>query len=98
MSDKPTNVHPELGGSGPLKVLPLVLEPDPARTVVRPFGFDYPAAFAEERGSRPLLVAERVLGLDETDLHQIVDMMLGPMRARHRNVEAVLLRRYDELA
>ena len=98
MNDKLTNLHPELGGGGPLKVLPLVLEPDPARTVIRPFGFAYPAAFAGERDSRPLVVAERVLALDEADLFQIVDMMLGPMRARHRNVEAVLLRRYDELA
>jgi predicted GH43/DUF377 family glycosyl hydrolase len=94
----PTNVHPELGSGSLLKVLPLVLEPDPARTIVRPFGFAYPAAFAEERDSRPLVVAERVLGLDEADLLQIVDLMLGSMRARHRNVEAVLLRRYDELA
>ena len=46
MNDKLTNLHPALGGGGPLKVLPLGLEPDPARTVVRPFGFAYPAAFA----------------------------------------------------
>ena len=49
MDDKRTNVRLELGRAGPLKVLPLVLEPDPARTVIRPFGFAYPAAFAEGR-------------------------------------------------
>ena len=38
-----------------------------------------------------------MLGLDEAELFQILDIVLGPMRARHRNAEAVLLRRYDEL-
>lgn len=97
MDDKPTNIRLEPGSSGPLKVLPLVLEPDPARTVVRPFGFAYPAAFAGERDSRPLVVAQRVLGLNEAELLEILDIVLGPMRARHRNAEAVLLRRYHEL-
>ena len=63
-----TNVRPELGGPGPLKVLPLMLEPDPARTVVRPFDFAYPPAFAEELGNRRLIVAQRVLDLDEAEL------------------------------
>ena len=92
-----TNIRPELGGPGPLTVLPLMLEPDPARTVIRPFDFAYPPAFAEERGSRRLIVARRVLDLDEADQAQIVDRMLVEMRKRHRNVEAGLLRRYEEL-
>lgn len=92
-----TNVRPELGGPGPLKVLPLVLEPDPARTVIRPFDFAYPSAFAEERGNRRLVVAQRVLDLEETDRTWIVDRMLGEMRQRHRNVEATFMRRYEEL-
>ena len=92
-----TNVRPELGGPGPLNVLPLMLEPDPARTVIRPFDFGYPPAFAEERGNRRLVVAQRVLDLDKADLARIVDRMLGEMRQRHRNVEATLMRRYDEL-
>jgi predicted GH43/DUF377 family glycosyl hydrolase len=92
-----TNVRPELGGPGPLNVLPLMLEPDPARTVIRPFDFGYPPAFAEERGNRRLVVAQRVLDLDKSDLARIVDRMLGEMRQRHRNVEATFMRRYDEL-
>ena len=32
--------------------LPLELKPDPARTVIRPFGFSYPKEFAEGRPTR----------------------------------------------
>jgi predicted GH43/DUF377 family glycosyl hydrolase len=92
-----TNVRPELGGPGPLTVLSLMLEPDPARTVIRPFDFGYPPAFAEERGNRRLVVAQRVLDVDKADLAWIVDRMLAEMRQRHRNVEATFMRRYEEL-
>jgi predicted GH43/DUF377 family glycosyl hydrolase len=101
MSDNAANGRPGLG-DGPLKVIghwdvPLLLEPDPGRTVLRPFGFSYPAGFAEDPDSRPLVVAQRVLGLDPAQLAQASELMLEPMRARHRNAEAVLLRRYAEL-
>ena len=92
-----TNVRPELGGPGPLTVLPLMIEPNPARTVIRPFDFGYPSAFAEELGSRRAIVAHRVLDLAEADQAWIVDRMLGEMRNRHRNVETTFLRRYEEL-
>jgi predicted GH43/DUF377 family glycosyl hydrolase len=93
-----TSVHPELGEPGPLKVLPLMLEPDPARTVIRPFDFAYPSAFAADRQDRRLVVARRVLDLGEAEQDRIVDRMLAAMRERHRNVEAVFLRRFDELS
>ena len=92
-----TNVRPGLGGPGPLTVLPLMLEPDPARTVIRPFDFAYPSAFVEERGNRRLVVAKRVLDLNEAMHVRIVERMLGEMRQRHRNVEATFMRRYEEL-
>ena len=92
-----TNVRPELGGPGPLTVLPLMLEPNPARTVIRPFDFGYPAAFVAERGDRRLVVAKRVMDLDGARQAWIVATMLDAMRLRHRNIEATLMRRYDEL-
>ena len=91
-------VHPQLGGPGPLNLLPVMLEPDPARTVIRPFDFAYPSAFSGDREDRRLVVARRVLALNEAEQDDIVDLMLGAMRERHRNVEAVFLRRYEELA
>jgi predicted GH43/DUF377 family glycosyl hydrolase len=96
MSDKAANGRPGIE-SGPLRVLPLLLEPDPGRTVLRPFDFSYPAGFAEDLGNRPLIVARRVLSLEPAQLAQALRIMLEPMRARHRNAEAVLLRRYGEL-
>ncbi|HEY2599858.1 MAG TPA: glycosidase, partial [Candidatus Dormibacteraeota bacterium] len=96
MSDKVANDLPALG-SGPLKVAPLLLQPDPGRTVLRPFDFAYPEDFAEDLDSRSLAVARRVLSLDQPQLAQALKLMLEPMRARHRNAEAVLLRRYGEL-
>lgn len=92
-----TRVHPQLGGPGPFKQLPPILEPDPRRTVVRPFDFDYPAAFAGDRESRRLVVARRVLDLDAAQQDRILGRMLQAMHERHRNVEEVFLRRYDEL-
>jgi hypothetical protein len=75
-----TNVRPELGGPSPLKELPLKLHPDPARTVIRPFDFAYPAAFAEDLGNRRLIVARRVLDLDEAEQSRIVEGMIAEMR------------------
>jgi predicted GH43/DUF377 family glycosyl hydrolase len=92
-----TNVRPELGGAGPLKELPLKLYPDPARTVIRPFDFAYPPAFAEELGNRRMIVARRVLGLDQAEQSRIAERLVAEMRNRHRNVEATFMRRYDEL-
>jgi predicted GH43/DUF377 family glycosyl hydrolase len=96
MNDRMVQDRP-IVAAGPLKVLPLLLEPDPSRTVLRPFDFAYPPAFATDHLSRPLIVAERVLGLEPDELAQTLDLLLEPMRLRHRNAEAVLLRRYAEL-
>jgi predicted GH43/DUF377 family glycosyl hydrolase len=91
------SAHPELGGPGPFQVLPLLLEPDPARTVLRPFDFAYPTAFAGDREDRRLVVARRVLELEEAEQDRLVGRMLEAMHERHRNAEAVFLRRYAEL-
>ncbi|HET9414256.1 MAG TPA: hypothetical protein VFO74_09015, partial [Pseudolabrys sp.] len=70
------SAHPELGGPGPFHVLPLMLEPDPARTVLRPFDFAYPTAFAGDREDRRLVVARRVLDLEEAEQDRLVGRML----------------------
>jgi predicted GH43/DUF377 family glycosyl hydrolase len=73
------------------------LWPDPSRTVIRPFGFGYPAAFADGRTPRAQVVADRVRALDEDMRRRMQDLLLAPMRERHRNVEQVLLRRFEEV-
>jgi predicted GH43/DUF377 family glycosyl hydrolase len=77
--------------------LDLELRPDPARTVIRPFGFGYPEAFADGRTPRAQVVADRVRALDEDQRARMKDLLLTPMRERHRNVEQVLLRRFGEV-
>ncbi|RZK93220.1 MAG: glycosidase, partial [Methylobacterium sp.] len=78
--------------------LDIQLQPDPSRTVIRPFSFDYPAAFADDgRPPRPKAVVDRIRALDDTMRTRMRDLLLTPMRERHRNVEQVLLRRFEEM-
>ena len=44
--------------------LDLELRPDPSRTVLRPFSFGYPDAFAAGRVSRAQAVVDRIAALD----------------------------------
>jgi len=75
----------------------LMLEPDPSRTVIRPFGFSYPAAFAGGRPPRAVAVARHVMALDAHERAGLLAAMLAPMRARHRNADTLFLRRFEEV-
>jgi predicted GH43/DUF377 family glycosyl hydrolase len=77
--------------------LDVELKPDPSRTVIRPFSFDYPAAFADGRLPRPQVVADRLRALDDAMRARMLDLLLTPMCERHRNVEQVLRRRFEEV-
>lgn len=77
--------------------LDVELRPDPARTVIRPFNFGYPKAFGDDRTPRQQAVADRVRALDDGMRTRMKDLLMVPMRERHRNVEQVLLRRYEEV-
>jgi predicted GH43/DUF377 family glycosyl hydrolase len=77
--------------------LDVELRPDPSRTVVRPFDFGYPPAFADGRPPRAQVVADRVRALDAGRRARMKELLLTPMRERHRNVDQVLLRRFAEV-
>ena len=77
--------------------LDLVLKPDPARTVIRPFSFGYPDEFAQGRPTRAQAVADRVRVLDAPMRERMRKLLLEPMRERHHNVEQVLFRRFEEV-
>ena len=77
--------------------LDVQLRPDPSRTVIRPFSFGYPPAFSEDRPPRAQVVADRVRALDDDMRKRMRDLLLTPMRERHRNVEQVLIRRFEEV-
>ncbi|MFK4873628.1 glycoside hydrolase family 130 protein [Novosphingobium sp. ZW T3_23] len=77
--------------------LKLELRPDPGRTVIRPFHFEYPPAFAGQRPPRPRVIVERLLSLENDVRERMIGFVMGPMQARHRNAEAVFLRQIEGL-
>ena len=78
--------------------LPIVLKPDSARVVIRPF---IPAededAFATAGCSRAQRVANRVLTLDPTDVADELHGIVASLSEHHRNVKRVLLRRFHDV-
>ena len=77
--------------------LDIELKPDPSRTVVRPFSFGYPGAFADGRTPRPIAVIDRLVSLDGEMRTRMRELLMASMGERHRNVEGVLRRRYEEV-
>jgi predicted GH43/DUF377 family glycosyl hydrolase len=75
--------------------LELELKPDPARTVIRPFHFDYPDAFAAGKPSRMQAVVDRVLSQDDETRERMFAYVAGPMRERHRDADSMFLRQVD---
>ncbi|UAK24034.1 glycoside hydrolase family 130 protein [Sphingomonas nostoxanthinifaciens] len=75
----------------------LHLRPDPARTVIKPFGVDYPEKFRDAAHPRVRTVIDRVLSLDVATRHEECETALAALSERHRNVETMLNRRFDEV-
>ena len=75
--------------------VPVILRPDPARVVIRPFvPADDPAPRDRPRAQR---IADRVRGLNEEELTGELERVTAGLSERHRDVEAVLLRRYHDV-
>lgn len=67
--------------------LPVQIRPDPSRVVIRPFmPADDPPAFAASDCTRAQRIANRVLGLSDTELHHELDRVSTGLADRHRNV------------
>jgi predicted GH43/DUF377 family glycosyl hydrolase len=75
----------------------LILRPDPSRTVIRPFYLEDPAPFVVKGHPRAERIVNRILSLDDAELHTELDRVVASLSERHRNVEAVLLRRFAEI-
>jgi predicted GH43/DUF377 family glycosyl hydrolase len=73
------------------------LKPDPSRTVLRPFSFDYPDAFSEGRPTRSEEVAARVMAVPPEMRERMLRLLRDAMKKRHRNVDGVFLRRFDDV-
>lgn len=78
--------------------LDIRLDPDPSRTVVRPFVPSDPDGFAVEGHPRATRIVERVLALDEESFRTELEAAWESLDERHRDVKARLLRRFDEIA
>jgi predicted GH43/DUF377 family glycosyl hydrolase len=84
-------------GRAKLTFLDLVLRPDPSRTVVRPFEPDYPNSF-DNGTSRTQEVVDLIVGLDEAELERQFEGVTESLDENHRDVDAMLMRRFDEIA
>ncbi|MDB5679308.1 glycoside hydrolase family 130 protein [Sphingomonas bacterium] len=76
----------------------LHLAPDATRTVIRPFDPQYPQAFADTEPSRTERIVDTILAMDEDQLGSDQEAVIAPLQKRHRALDALLLRRYDEIA
>jgi predicted GH43/DUF377 family glycosyl hydrolase len=77
---------------------PIRLQPNPRRTVLRPFIADYPAPYATDEVSRTRAIIERLLGIEQTRLERGLHHLSELVEDRHRDSRKVLLRRFEELA
>ena len=76
----------------------LHLRPDPARTVIKPFSVEYPETFRDAAHPRMRTVIERVLSLDAATRREQSETCIVSLSERHRNVEAMLVRRFEEVS
>ncbi|WP_174275072.1 glycoside hydrolase family 130 protein [Sphingomonas bacterium] len=76
----------------------IILRPDPARTVVRPFALDYPSAYQVAGHSRTQAIVDRVLTLDDAALDAELEALTASLDERHRDVDTLLRRRFEEVA
>src|SRR5664280_1312997 len=75
--------------------LPGDLRPDPSRTVLRPFIIEDPSTSDCPRTRR---VIGRILALDDAGLRDELQLMAAGLEDRHRDVDRLLWRRYEELS
>jgi predicted GH43/DUF377 family glycosyl hydrolase len=75
----------------------VVLRPNSARSVIRPFFPGDPPAYADPRMSRPQRIANRVLSLSEDQAGTLLQVLLDAARATPELAEEYLLGRFDDL-
>jgi predicted GH43/DUF377 family glycosyl hydrolase len=78
--------------------LPILLRPDPARTVIRPY-MPSKETYKYVSNDRPRSqrIADRVMALEEEALGLELDRVLRDFSSRHRDISALFLRRFREV-
>ena len=79
------------------KTLPITLKPDAGRTVIRPFSVEDPSDYADPKRSRAQRIVDRVLGLSPSELKFEMPTIGLSLDSRHRDAEAILVRRFQDL-
>jgi predicted GH43/DUF377 family glycosyl hydrolase len=78
--------------------LPILIRPDPARVVIRPFApADDDPEFASSDRTRAQRIADRVLALEPARVVEELQGIVASLSEHHRNVESVLLRRFHDI-
>jgi predicted GH43/DUF377 family glycosyl hydrolase len=78
--------------------LPILLRPDPARVVIKPYvPAEAPPGYITKDSPRAQRVADRVLGLDEASLDHELGRVFENLDRRHCDAQHILLRRYHEV-
>jgi predicted GH43/DUF377 family glycosyl hydrolase len=78
--------------------LPILLRPDPARVVIKPYvPAEAPPGYVTKDSPRAQRVADRVLDLDEVSLDHELGRVFENLDRRHRDAERILIRRYHEV-
>ena len=75
--------------------LPGFLRPDAARTVLRPFIVEDPSTSDCPRTRR---IIDGILALDDAELRDQLKVLAAGLKNRHRDVDRLLRRRYEELS
>ena len=82
---------------GFLRVPDLVLRPDPSRTVLRPFEPGDVGEVPPGGRHRAQRITDRVLALPDGEIAQLYARTMDVLASRHRDVEAVLRRRFEDV-
>ncbi len=87
-----------MSGTGIMTHSDILLHPDPSRTVIRPFSPEDPQGFVVPGHPRAGRIIDRVLAMDDSELEIDRARVTDSLDERHRDVEMLLMRRFDEVA
>ena len=78
--------------------LPILLRPDPARVVIKPYvPAEAPPGYVTNDSPRAQRIADRVLGMDEASLDHELKRVFENLDRRHCDAERILIRRFHEV-
>jgi predicted GH43/DUF377 family glycosyl hydrolase len=78
--------------------LPILLRPDPARVVIKPYiPAEAPPGYVTKDSPRAQRIADRLLALDEASVDQEIERVFETLGRRHCAAERILIRRFREV-